>query len=299
MDDVKNNTDLEAPFSGFGGTLAIIGVGLISGSFALALKDKGYAKHVIGVSRTKASEKKALELGLIDEALPLEEAVRKSDFIYVAIPVDATIPTMQRIMDLVTDKQIVADAGSTKFALCDALKNHTMRNRFVATHPMWGTEYSGPDAAVKNAFVGRACVICEKEKSNPGAVALVEHIYRQLGMNIIYMDALNHDVHAAYVSHISHITSFALANTVLEKEKEENTIFELAGGGFESTVRLAKSSPAMWAPIFMQNRENVLDVLNEHITQLRKFKASLEKENMDYLYELMENANKIRKVLDK
>jgi len=299
MNDVKNSTDLEAPFNGAGGTLAIIGVGLISGSFALALKDKGYAKHVIGVSRTKASEKKALELGLIDEALPLEEAVRRSDFIYVAIPVDATIPMMQQIMDLVTDKQIVADAGSTKFALCDALKNHPMRSRFVATHPMWGTEYSGPDAAVKNAFAGRACVICEKEKSDPSAVALVENIYRQLGMNIIYMDALNHDVHAAYVSHISHITSFALANTVLEKEKEENTIFELAGGGFESTVRLAKSSPAMWAPIFMQNRENVLDVLNEHITQLRKFKASLEKENMDYLYELMENANKIRKVLDK
>ena len=301
----RGSTALQAPFKGLGGvdhhgiTLAIIGVGLISGSFALAWKEKGWAKHVIGVSRTEASQKKAIELGLIDEALPLEEAVKKSDFIYVAIPVDATIPTMVKIMDLVTEKQIVADAGSTKFALCDALKNHPMRKRFVATHPMWGTEYSGPEAAVKNAFVGRACVICEAEKSDPAAVTLVEYIYRQLGMNIIYMEALAHDVHAAYISHISHITSFALANTVLEKEKEENTIFDLAGGGFESTVRLAKSSPAMWAPIFMQNRENVLEVLNEHISQLRKFKASLEKENMDYLYELMNNANKIRKVLDK
>jgi len=277
--------------------VTIVGVGLISGSFALALKEKGFAKKIIGVSRTKASLDKAKELGIIDEALPLAEAVKQSDFIYVAIPVDATVPVMKEIMDLVNDKQIVADAGSTKYALCEALANHPMRNRFVATHPMWGTEYSGPEAAVKGAFKGRACVICEKEKSADDAVTAVENIYKTLGMHIIYMDAESHDTHAAYVSHISHITSFALANTVLEKEKEENAIFELAGGGFESTVRLAKSNPAMWAPIFMQNRENVLDVLNEHISQLRKFKASLEKENMEYLIELMENANKIKRIL--
>ena len=277
--------------------VTIVGVGLISGSFALALKDKGYAKKIIGVSRTKASTDKAIELGIIDEALSLEEAVRQSDFIYVAIPVDATIPVMKQIMDIVTDKQIVADAGSTKFVLCDALANHPMRKRFVATHPMWGTEYSGPEAAVRGAFKDRSCVICEKEKSDEDAVSTVENIYKSLGMHIAYMDPENHDIHAAYVSHISHITSFALANTVLEKEKEEDAIFELAGGGFESTVRLAKSSPAMWAPIFMQNRENVLDVLNEHISQLRKFKSCLEKENYEYLVELMENANKITRII--
>jgi prephenate dehydrogenase len=277
--------------------VTIVGVGLISGSFAIALRDKGFAKHIIGVSRTQASAKKAMELGIIDEVLPLEEAIKKSDFIYVAIPVDATIPVMGQIMDLINDKQIVADAGSTKFALCDMLHDHPNRKRFVATHPMWGTEYSGPESAIKNAFIGRACVICEKEKSDPSAVETVEKIYSELGMNLIYMDAESHDRHAAYVSHISHITSFALANTVLEKEKEEDAIFELAGGGFESTVRLAKSSPAMWAPIFMQNRENVLDVLNEHIAQLRKFKACLEKENYEYLNELMENANKIKRII--
>jgi len=277
--------------------VTIVGVGLISGSFALALKDKGLAKKIIGVSRTRASLDKAKELGIIDEALPLAEAVRQSDFIYVAIPVDATIPVTKEIMDLVNNKQIVADAGSTKYALCKALANHPMRNRFVATHPMWGTEYSGPEAAVRGAFEGRECVICEKEKSEEDAVTVVENIYKTMGMNIIYMDSESHDIHAAYVSHISHITSFALANTVLEKEKEEDAIFELAGGGFESTVRLAKSNPATWAPIFMQNRENVLDVLNEHISQLRKFKASLEKENMGYLIELMENANKIKRIL--
>ena len=278
-------------------TVTIVGVGLISGSFALGLRDKGFAKHIIGVSRTEASAKRALELGIVDEVLPLLDAIKKSDFIYVAIPVDATIPILQTILDNITDKQFVADAGSTKFAMCEAVANHPMRHRFVATHPMWGTEYSGPEAAVHDAFKGRACVICEKEKSDKEIVDTIENIYKTLGMNMIYMEAAAHDMHAAYVSHISHITSFALANTVLEKEKEENTIFELAGGGFESTVRLAKSSPAMWAPIFMQNRDNVLDVLNEHITQLRKFKACLEKENLEYLQELMENANKIKRIL--
>ena len=278
-------------------TVTIVGVGLISGSFSLALKDHQLVNKVIGVSRTGASAQRALELGIIDEVLPLEEAVRQSDLIYVAIPVDATIPVMKTIMDAITGDQMVADAGSTKQALCEALADHPMRSRFVASHPMWGTEYSGPEAAVHDAFRGRSCVICEKDKSAPDALAALEKIYHILGMNLVYMDAQSHDVHAAYVSHISHITSFALANTVLEKEREENTIFELAGGGFESTVRLAKSSPSMWAPIFMQNRENVLDVLNEHISQLRKFKSCLEKENYEYLKELMENANKIRRIL--
>ncbi len=278
-------------------TVTIVGVGLISGSFSMALKDRGLVKKVIGVSRSEASAKKALELGFIDEALPLKEAVQQSDLIYVAIPVDATLPVMQTIMDLISDKQIVADAGSTKHALCRMLAHHPMRGRFVATHPMWGTEYSGPEAAVHDAFAGRACVICEKEKSDADAVATIEQLYRTIGMHLVYMDADSHDMHAAYVSHISHITSFALANTVLEKEKEEDAIFELAGGGFESTVRLAKSNPAMWVPVFMQNRENVLDVLNEHISQLRKFKACLEKENYEYLQELIENANKIKRII--
>jgi prephenate dehydrogenase len=278
-------------------TVTIIGVGLISGSFALNLREKNLAKYFIGVSRTEASAKKALELGLVDEMLPLEEAVKKADLIYVAIPVDVTIPMVHKILDLITDKQIVADAGSTKFALSREIENHPMRKRFVSSHPMWGTEYSGPEAAVRDAFAGRACVICDKEKSDADAEATVEYLYRQLGMNVVYMRSEDHDVHAAYVSHISHITSFALANTVLEKEKEEEAIFELSGGGFESTVRLAKSSASMWVPVFMQNRENVLDVLNEHITQLRKFKASLEKENVDFLIELIENANKIKKII--
>jgi len=285
------------PLGGGGATVTIVGVGLISGSFSLALKERGLVKHVIGVSRTKASSDKAIELGLVDEMLPLEEAVRKADLIYVAIPVDTTLPIMQTIMDLITDKQIVTDAGSTKGALCNALSGHPMRSRFVASHPMWGTEFSGPEAAVRNAFIGRTCVICEGEKSDVDALEAVEEMYRQIGMHLIYMDADAHDMHVAYISHISHITSFALANTVLEKEKEEDTIFEMASSGFESTVRLAKSNPAMWVPIFMQNRENILDVLNEHITQLKKFKSCLEKENSDYLMELIMGANDIKRIL--
>jgi prephenate dehydrogenase len=278
-------------------SVTIVGVGLIGGSFSLALKDRGLVRNVIGVSRTDGTLEKARELGLIDEGLPLAEAVKKSDLIYVAIPVDATVPVMRQIMDMVTEAQIVADAGSTKKALCESLDEHPMRKRFVATHPMWGTEYSGPEAAVHQAFAGRTCVICEKEKSDADAVGVIEGLYRQLGMKLVDMDANSHDMHAAYISHISHITSFALANTVLEKEKEEEAIFDLAGGGFESTVRLAKSNPSMWLPIFSQNRDHVLDVLNEHIVQLRKFKSCLEKENYDYLRELMENANKIRRIL--
>jgi len=278
-------------------TVTIVGVGLIGGSFSLALKDQKLVKKVIGVSRSGVTARKALELGIVDEVLPLEEAVKQSDLIYLAIPVDVTLPVMKTILDLLTSEQIVVDAGSTKQALCKFVSGHPNRSRFVASHPMWGTEFSGPEAALHNAFRGRSCVICEREKSDPEALALVEKIYTILGMSLVNMDAESHDVHAAYVSHISHITSFALANTVLEKEKEEDAIFELAGGGFESTVRLAKSSPAMWGPIFMQNRENVLDVLNEHIMQLRKFKSCLEKENYEYLQELMENANKISRIL--
>ncbi len=278
-------------------TVTIVGVGLISGSFALALKKHGFATHIIGVSRTAASAEKAIALGIIDEALPLVEAIKKSDFIYVAIPVDTTVSVMETILNNLEPHQIVVDAGSTKFVVCKAIENHKNRKQFVATHPMWGTEFSGPEAATTNAFAGRACVICEKELSNPNAVELIEKIYTTLGMNIIYMDAEAHDMHAAYISHISHITSFALANTVLEKEKEEKTIFELAGGGFESTVRLAKSNPSMWLPIFMQNKVNVLDVLTEHIAQLTAFKNSLQNNDSHALQQFMENANTIKRIL--
>jgi prephenate dehydrogenase len=278
-------------------TICIIGVGLIGGSLALALKQKKLVLHVIGVDNNAQNCSTALELGLVDEIMLLDEAIKKSAIIFIAIPVDATVNILKLILDKINTSQIVFDAGSTKFAMSESIKTHPNRNRFVATHPMWGTEHSGPNAAEKNAFVGKACVICDKEKSAPDALQAIENLYTQIGMHLVYMDAEAHDVHAAYVSHISHITSFALANTVLQKEKEDNAIFELASGGFESTVRLAKSNAAMWLPIFKQNKENVLDVLNEHISQLKKFKSCLEKENYEYLTELMIDANAIKKII--
>jgi prephenate dehydrogenase len=279
-------------------TVSIVGIGLIGGSLALALKEKGLAKKVIGVEADPVHQQKALELGLVDEIMELDEAIADSDLIVLATPVNAVVKLLPHVLDRV-DKQIVMDVGSTKDGIMEVVKNHPNRKRFVATHPMWGTEHSGPEAAERGAFAGKATVICDREESDSDAVEVVENIYRALGMHLVYMNGEEHDVHVAYVSHISHITSFALANTVLEKEREEDAIFELASAGFESTVRLAKSNPHTWASIFMQNRENVLDVLNEHISQLRKFKACLEKENYEYLEELMVNANKIKKVLNR
>lgn len=262
----------------------------------MALKAKGLATRVIGVEANGQHRQTALTLGLIDETAELATAVEGSDLIILAVPVNAMLPLVKTVLDGI-NKQVVMDVGSTKGAVLEAIKSHPKRGRFVATHPMWGTEYSGPEAAVPSAFAGKATVICNKEESDEDAVTLVENIYRHLGMHLVYMNATDHDVHVAYVSHISHITSFALANTVLQKEREEEAIFELASGGFESTVRLAKSNPATWVPIFRENRENLLDVLNEHISQLRKFKACLEKENYEYLTELIEDANRIRRIL--
>jgi prephenate dehydrogenase len=242
-------------------TVTIIGIGLIGGSMALALKEKGMAKRVIGVDANEAHGRKALELQLVDELLPMPEAISVSDLVILSVPVNVAEELLPAILDNVT-KQVLMEVGSTKEGILAAVTGHPNRKQLVATHPMWGTEYSGPEAAVKGAFVDKAAVICNKEENDADALELVEQVYRTLGMHLVYMNAKDHDVHVAYVSHISHITSFALANTVLEKEREEDAIFELASGGFESTVRLAKSNPAMWVPIFMQNKENILDVLS-------------------------------------
>ncbi len=279
--------------------ISIIGVGLIGGSLALTLRHKVALERVYGVDFSVRNLEIAVSKGIIDEAVTMQFAATNSDILFVAVPVDSTLNIVIELLDKIPDHAIVVDLGSTKQAVCEAVQKHPKRGRYVATHPMWGTEFSGPEAAVGNAFAGRACVICDKQFSDLDAQQKVEMVIENLGMHKIEMDAASHDMHAAYISHISHITSFALANTVLEKEKEEDAIFEMAGGGFESTVRLAKSNADMWLPIFRQNKENVLDVLNEHIAQLRKFKASLEKENWEYLNELMVNANKIKRIINK
>ena len=277
--------------------LTIIGTGLIGGSIALKLREKQFIDYVYGVDQNEQHLVEAKELGIIDEGSTLESAVQNSDLIILAIPVDAARKLLPSVLDLVNGNQTVMDVGSTKGGIVTAANTHKNRNRFVAFHPMWGTENSGPKSAISDSFTGRAGVICDQDDSAPDALKMVEEVAETLGMNLLYMDADGHDIHTAYISHISHITSYALANTVLEKEREEDTIFQLASSGFSSTVRLAKSHPEMWVPIFRQNKENVLDVLNEHITQLRKFKSALEKDNYDYLEELIRNANKIRGIL--
>ncbi len=277
-------------------TIAIVGIGLIGGSLAIQLHEKKLSSRLIGVDANPDHAVKALELELVDEVLPLTEAIEQSDVIVLAIPVDKLVDLLPEIMDQV-DRQIVLDLGSTKSQLVSSIKDHPKRGRYVATHPMWGTEYSGPQAAVRGAYENKAVIICDAGESDADALEWVKGMYKKIGMHLLEMDARSHDLHAAYVSHISHITSFALANTVLEKEKEQNAIFELASAGFESTVRLAKSNPQMWVPIFMQNRVNVLDVLSEHIAQLTKFKESIEKGDHGLLQGLIEEANKIRRII--
>lgn len=277
-------------------TIAIIGVGLIGGSLAIRLHEKKLSSRLIGVDANADHAARALELELVDEILPLEEAVKQSDVVVLSIPVDTLVSVIPSVLDLI-DKQIVLDLGSTKSQVIEVIKQHPKRGRYVATHPMWGTEYSGPDAAVRGAYENKAVIICDSAQSDSDALEWVKIMYRKIGMHLLEMEAYAHDLHAAYVSHISHITSFALANTVLEKEKEENAIFEMASAGFESTVRLAKSNPSMWVPIFFQNRDNVLDVLNEHIAQLQKFRDCLQEGDRNQLQDLIRHANRISRII--
>ncbi len=278
-------------------TTYIIGIGLIGGSFALSLKNNKISDRVLGYDASSANLQRAIELGLIDEAAEFNEGISQADLIVLATPVDITPTLAVKVLNRVRPDQIVIDMGSIKEELCEVISMHANRSRFVATHPMWGTENSGPDAAQQNAFIGRTVVICERDKSDADAAECVEKIYTTLQMPITYMNAEEHDLHVAYISHISHITSFALALTVLEKEREDQHIFALAGGGFESTVRLAKSSASTWVPILMRNKYNVLDVLREHIHQLNVMRKAIESDDMEALKGMMGRANTIKKII--
>lgn len=276
--------------------IAIVGVGLIGGSMALQLHEKKLSSKLIGVEASKEHAQQALEYELVDEIMPLDDAIANADVIVMAIPVNAMATLLPQVLDKVTN-QVVFDLGSTKSSLIEAVRHHPKRGRFVASHPMWGTEYSGPKAAMRGAFEGKAVIVCNAKESDADALAWVEKMYAKIGMRVVEMEAKAHDLHVAYVSHISHITSFALANTVLEKEKVESAIFEIASAGFESTVRLAKSNSDMWVPIFMQNKENIIDVLTEHIEQLTRFKESIQSGNNEQLKMLIADANKIKRII--
>ncbi len=279
-------------------TTYIIGLGLIGGSFALSLRDNNISDKFIGYDASPENMKRALELGIIDQCVErMEDGMESADLIVLATPVDITPTLAIKLLNRVRPNQTIIDMGSIKEELCEMISLHSNRARFVATHPMWGTENSGPNAAEHGAFKGRTVVICEKEQSDTAAAEMVEQIYSTIGMPIIYMNAEEHDLHVAYISHISHVTSFALALTVLEKEREDQHIFALAGGGFESTVRLAKSAASTWVPILMRNKYNVLDVLREHIHQLQVMRKALEADDKVALINMMDKANSIKKII--
>ena len=281
-------------------TITIVGLGLIGGSMALSLKENHFVKTLIGVDNNPKHTEKALELGLVDSVTSLKDAVAQSDIIIVATPVNTLTSILPEILDLITENQVVIEVGSTKKPIIDAVKNHPNRQNFVATHPMAGTEFSGPEAAIRHLFDGKMCVLCDIQDSKTELVEIIKKMYSEgLKMNIIFMESNAHDIHTAYISHISHICSFALASTVLAKEKDEESIFNLASTGFESTVRLAKSNPETWIPIFQQNQENIIDVLDEYITTLLKFKGLMISNSYDKFKECLVQANDIKRILNK
>jgi prephenate dehydrogenase len=276
----------------------IIGLGLIGGSMSLDLKKAGLVTDLTGIDLNKDHAEKALELGLVNEIDTEGKTIATADLIIISIPVSVLSQLLPSILDSVKKEAVVVDTGSTKSLVCKSVLNHKNRGQFVAAHPIAGTENSGPAAAFSGLFQNKTNIICEKEKSSPHALALAEKIFTALGMNTIYMDAGEHDKHVAYVSHLSHVSSFLLGQTVLDIERDEKNIFALAGSGFSSTVRLAKSSPDMWAPIFEQNAEHLSQALLEYIMHLQKFQYHLMKRDVKELHKIMKEANRIREVLN-
>ena len=278
-------------------TVAIIGIGLIGGSLGITLQENGLSDRIIGVDANPRNLDKAIRRRLITDDMDLDGALAAADVIILATPVDVMRKLLPDLLDKVRTDQTILDVGSTKEQLLDEVAGHPNRPRYVACHPMAGTEFSGPEAAAPGLYDHKTCVIVDREDSAPDALEVAHRVWMSAKMTVSYLDRKAHDLHCAYVSHISHIASFALALTVLEKEKDEQRIFELASSGFGSTVRLAKSSADMWVPIFRQNRDHVLDVLDEHIEQLSRFRTQLIKRDFDGFHERIERANEISKIL--
>lgn len=269
---------------------------------AIDLRRKGFADEVIGVENDNLNAEAALKIGLADRIEPYEKAVEEADITVLSVPVGAAIKMLNQALEIYAKegpdcKKIIIDVCSVKEKMVESVHYHPMRRNYVSTHPMAGTEYSGPWAAMPGLFDGRACIFCNTEESDPRAVRTIERLYDTLNMRPIYMNASNHDVHTAYISHISHITSFALALTVLDKEKDEKHIFDLASGGFSSTVRLAKSNADMWVPILTQNRDNLLRVMDTYIDKMKSFRDAIDADDPQKIREMIETANKIKRII--
>ncbi|MCL6268102.1 prephenate dehydrogenase [Flagellimonas myxillae] len=276
--------------------LVVIGIGLIGGSFAKDAKKIHPDAHIIGIDKSESHLDEALELGIIDEKGDYD-VLASADVVFVSIPVNALMVELPKILDAVGDDTVVMDAGSTKGLICEVVNDHPKRRNFLACHPIAGTEFSGPSAAINGLYEGKTNIICEVEKTAFKLQERALELFQQMKMRIRYMNPQAHDKHIAYVSHLSHISSFMLGKTVIEKEKNERDIFDLAGSGFESTVRLAKSSPDMWTPIFEQNKENVVESLQEYIQNLETFKQLLLDNEFDDVYQEMNNTNRIKQIL--
>ena len=280
-------------------TVAVVGIGLIGGSLMVDLRKRGFADKIIGVDNNMHHQNIALLCGLVDENDTLENAIDKSDLIILSTPVNTNCIMLPGILDRIAGtSKIVTDMGSTKASIAEVSKNHPGRGRYVAVHPMAGTEFSGPLAAIGKLFDYKTAIICDKELSDPDALDKIEKMLDILNMHKVFMNSSDHDVHVAYISHISHITSFSLALCVLEKEQEEQNILTLAGGGFESTVRLAKSNAETWAPIFLENSQFILEVMDTYIEKMNSFRKMISEKDINGLKALMEEANKIRKILN-
>ncbi len=275
----------------------VIGIGLIGGSMALDIKTLHPEVEIFGIDNNENHLQEAIALGVVDTVGTFENLVH-ADFVIVSVPVDVALVVLPKVLDVIGENTIVFEVGSTKMPICEAVANHSKRRNFIATHPIAGTEFSGPSAAIKGLFKGKTNIICEVEKTTFKLQEKALGLFKNMGMRIRYMDPKSHDKHIAYVSHLSHISSFMLGKTVINKEKDEQDIFDMAGSGFESTVRLAKSSPAMWTPIFKQNKKQVVKTLEEYISNLTKFKELLENDDYDAIYNEMQSVNKIKEILN-
>jgi len=276
--------------------LFVIGIGLIGGSFAKDIKRLQPETEIFGIDSKPEHLDEAMALNIVDVKSSYDE-LGQADMVIVSIPVDVLVTELPKILDAVNDECVVFDGGSTKSLICKTLEDHPKRRNYLACHPIAGTEFSGPSAAIEYLYEGKTNIICEVEKTAFKLQEKTLELFQQMGMRIRYMNPIAHDKHIAYVSHLSHISSFMLGKTVIEKEKNERDIFDMAGSGFESTVRLAKSSPAMWTPIFEQNKDNVVETLKEYIQNLQEFKELLEKEDYQGIYNEMNDTNKIKEIL--
>ena len=280
-------------------TIAVVGIGLIGGSMGIDLKKRGFADKIIGVDSNIQHQNIALLCGIVDETGTLENAVDNSDLIILCTPVDSNCTLLSRILNRIGGTaKVVTDMGSTKAGIAAVSRDNPYRGRYVAAHPMAGTEYSGPMAAHGRLFDYKTAIICDPELSDPDALALIKEMLEVLNMKRVTMNSTEHDIHVAYVSHISHIISFSLALSVLDKEHESENILALAGGGFDSTVRLAKSSGDTWAPIFSENSGHILEVMDTYIEKMQIFRELIKNKDITGLKDIMGEANKIQKILN-